>query len=86
MSSDCISPSSLPIHRYLGSVFFAFKNTLTTALNHKTCINTSGHLFKKKRPYSLSMLSLLVKIAIKANRVFLKPVQKYLLRVVVLVF
>ena len=31
-------------HKYLGSVSFAFKNTLTTTLNHKTCINTSGQV------------------------------------------
>ena len=29
----------------LGSVSFVFKNTLTTTLNHKTCINTSGQGF-----------------------------------------
>ena len=33
-------------HRYLGSVIFAFKTTLTT-LNHITCINTFGQGFKK---------------------------------------
>ena len=35
------------IHRYLGSVIFAFKTTLTTTLNHITCINTFGQGFKK---------------------------------------
>ena len=58
-------------HRYLGSVIVAFKKTLTTTLNHKTCINTSGQGFKK-RPYSLSMLYLLVNIALIANKVFFK--------------
>ena len=33
-------------HKYLGSVIFAFKNTLTTSLNHKTCINISGQGLK----------------------------------------
>ena len=57
--------------QYFFFFFFAFKNTLTTTLNHKTCINTSGQGFKK-RPYSLSMLSLLVKTALIANMVFSK--------------
>ena len=34
-------------HRYLGSVIFAFKTTLTATLNHITCINTFGEGFKK---------------------------------------
>ena len=32
-------------NRHLGSLIFAFQNTLTTTLNHKTCINTSGQGF-----------------------------------------
>ena len=36
-----------PEQRYLGSVIFAFKTTLTTTLNHITCINTFGQDFKK---------------------------------------
>ena len=35
------------IHRHLGSVIFAFDTTLTTTLNHNTCINTFGEGFKK---------------------------------------
>ena len=34
-------------HRSLGSVIFAFKTTLTTTLNHITCINTFEQGFKK---------------------------------------
>ena len=34
-------------HRYLGSVIFAFLNTLTTTINHKTCVNTSGQVLEK---------------------------------------
>ena len=44
-------------------------------LRHKTRFNTSGQGFKK-RPYSLSMLSLLVKIALIANRVFFKTLPR----------
>ena len=43
------------LHRYLGSVIFVFKDTLTTTLNHKTCINTSGQGLEKERPYWLSI-------------------------------
>ena len=61
-------------HRYLGSVIFAFKKTLTTTLNHKTCIiNTSGQGFKK-RPYSLSMLYLI------ANKVFFKTLCRSIIK------
>ena len=38
-------------------------------LHHETHFNTFGQGFKK-RPHLLSMLSLLVKIALTANRVF----------------
>ena len=41
-------------------------------LSHKTCFNTSGQGFKK-RPYSLSML---VKVALIANRVFFKTLPR----------
>ena len=34
-------------HRCLGSVIFAFKITLTTTLNHITCINTSRQVLEK---------------------------------------
>ena len=34
-------------HRYLGSVIFAFKTTLTTTLNRITCINTLDKVLKK---------------------------------------
>ena len=34
-------------HRYLGSVIFAFLDTLTMTLRHKTRFNTSGQGLKK---------------------------------------
>ena len=51
-------------HRYLGSVILAFKTTLTTTINHITCINTFGQGFKKTL---LAINALLI-----ANRVFSK--------------
>ena len=58
-------------HRYLGSVIFAFQDTLTITLHHKTCNNTSGQgFFKKKQPYSLSMKALI------ANRAFFKTLSR----------
>ena len=57
-------------HRYLGSVIFAFKTTLTTTLNH-AYINTFGQGFKKDAiRYQCSLY--FVKIAMIANRVFSK--------------
>ena len=38
---------TVPDHRYLGSVIFAFETTLTPTHNHITCINTFGQGFKK---------------------------------------
>ena len=43
-------------HRYLGSVIFAFKTTLTTTLNSITCINTFGHGLKKKTLFAINAL------------------------------
>ena len=47
--SEALAPSNLRTcacacsqHKYLGSVIFVFKNTLTTTFYHKTCINPSG--------------------------------------------
>ena len=45
--ADIFAVISQRIHRYLGSVIFAFKTTLTTTLNHITYINTFGQGFKK---------------------------------------
>ena len=33
------------LHRYLRSVIFVFKNSLTTTLDYTTCINTYGQCF-----------------------------------------
>ena len=43
-------------HRYLGSVIFAFKTTLTPTLNHITGINTFGEGFKKKTLFAINAL------------------------------
>ena len=60
-------------HRYVGSVIFAFKTTLTTTLNHITCINTFGQGFKKDAiHYQCSLYYPCVKIALIVNRVFSK--------------
>ena len=50
--------SILPVsnHRCLGSVIFALKTTLTTTLNHITCINTFGQGFKKDATRYISAL------------------------------
>ena len=58
-------------HRYLGSVIFAFKTTLSTTLNHITCIDTFGQGFKKDAIRHQCSLYC-VKIALIANRVFSK--------------
>ena len=47
--------------RYLGLVIFAFKNTLTSTLDHKKCINA----LKKRFSYQC-----FIKIAMTANRIF----------------
>ena len=43
-------------HRYLGSVIFVFKDTLTTTLNHKTWFILLDKVLK--RPYSRSLLKI----------------------------
>ena len=84
--TSSIFKTSVFAHRYLGSVAFAFKNTMTTTLNHKTCIISSGQVLEKT-PFAVNAI-FTVKIEMVANRVFLKPcpevfIQVLWLRVVV---
>ena len=65
-------------HRYLGSVIYAFKNTLTTTLNHKTCLNISGQGLKKTM---FTINAIFTKIALIANRVFSKTYPKVFIQV-----
>ena len=60
-------------HRYLGSVSFAFKNALTSALNHKTCIKTSGQILEKTL---FAINAIFSKVALKANRVLFKTLTR----------
>ena len=68
---------SLPgLTQILGVSNFAFKNTWTTTLNHKICINTSEHGFKK----TLFAISA-IKTAMIANRVFSKTYPEVFIQV-----
>ena len=72
--TSSIFKTSVFAHRYLGSVAFAFKNTMTTTLNHKTCIISSGQVLEKT-PFAVNAI-FTVKIEMVANRVFLKTLSR----------